>query len=142
MEQTEEVISPMKFILPCALGVLVLALWTVPCRADHCSGPGCSSCATSCCNPCDRCKPTLWQRFRDWCNSKKCCDDSCAAPACTTCNDCCRVTLLDRLREWCRKKKDCCDDACCHATHAAPAPAQPERIGAPLPKAAEAKQPE
>jgi hypothetical protein len=119
----------MKNVLACALGILALALWTVPCRADAggCCDSGCgqkkhgghgsSSCgcqsivAASCCDDdcgkkgfCARLKERLCGKHRDYC----CQEASCKPSFCERLrarfhkNDCCETK--------CEKPK--CDDCC------------------------------
>src|SRR5262249_25583283 len=95
-----EVILAMKNVLACALGIVALAVWAMPCRADGCCGSGCapacgckSVSAASCCDDC--CKPSLRDRLKA-CFHKK--DDCCCeAPKCCEkpkcCDDCCKPSL-------------------------------------------------
>src|SRR5262245_10437336 len=99
----------MKNVLACALGIVALGLWAVPCRADGgCCGSGCapacgckSVTAASCCDDC--CKPSLKDRLHACfhkkndccCEAPKCCEPpKCEAPkCCNPCDTCCKPSL-------------------------------------------------
>lgn len=105
----------MKSVLSCALGILALAIGTVPCRADHHAPCGNGRCcgqasihAASCCDdPC--CKPSFWDRCRGLFAKKNGCEPCCDNPCDHGCDSCYKPSLWGWFMSW--KGKQACD--CC-----------------------------